>query len=303
MKKHWLLLVLLVVLLIAGVFAWKLYTLYTATFGSDIALNTTRADWGVLGDFFGGTLNPIFSFLGLIMLLVTLFQNQTELELSRIELRESSRALKEQASTLDKQRFEDTFFALLNQLNNLLEQLVAEGVRHDFEGKPTDISSIVAALKRKIIGDNMSSLLPYEASLKAAKTELLRHNPLLNQYFRILYQILKFIATNSPSTGLIGSFNADNLAGTTASTTEKFYSNIVRSCVPETVYYLLAVNCFTEDSQDTFLPYKLLVERYEFFEHMPLRIPEHQNKALLDNIIAHYKPIAFGSNPDYETRG
>ncbi|NSL55904.1 putative phage abortive infection protein [Uliginosibacterium aquaticum] len=303
MKKYWLLILLLVVLLIAAVFAWQLYALYTAAFGTDILLNATRADWGVLGDFFGGTLNPIFSFLGLIMLLVTLFQNQTELELSRNELKESSQALKAQASTLDKQRFEDTFFALLNQLNNLLEQLLAEGVRHDFEGKPTDRNSVVTALKHDLIGSDLHRLTPYTTSLQAAKNVLLKHDPLLNQYFRILYQILKFVATNSPNTSLVGHFNVQSLEDTTPSANEKFYSNIVRSFVPETVYYLLAVNCFTKNSQDPYRPYKLLVERYEFFEHMPLRIPDHQNRELLDNLVAHYKPTAFGSNADYGQRG
>jgi len=303
MKKHWLLLLLLFVLLIAAVFAWQLYEKYTAAFGSFIPLKATRADWGVLGDFFGGTLNPIFSFLGLIMLLVTLFQNQTELELSRNELKESSQALKAQASTLDKQRFEDTFFALLNQLNKLLEKLLVEGVRHNFEGVPTDKISVVMALHRELIGNELHRTIPYKTSLQLAKLALLKHDPLLNQYFRILYQILKFVATNSPNTSLSGQFNVQSLEDTTPSANEKFYSNIVRSFIPETVYYLLAVNCYTKDSQDPYQPYKLLVERYEFFEHMPLQIPTHQNTELLENIVAHYKPAAFGSNTGYRQRG
>lgn len=302
MKKNWLLILLLIVLIIAASFAWQLYAQYTGAFGSDEPLKT-RADWGVLGDFFGGTLNPIFSFLGLIMLLVTLFQNQKELELSRVELKESSQALKAQASTLDKQRFEDTFFALLGQLNNLLEQLLTESVRHNSDGKPTDKRSIVATLKHNLIGSNSHPLIPYNPSLQMAKNALLKHDPLLNQYFRILYQLLKFVATNSPNTSLAAPFDAQVLEATSPSANEKFYSNIVRSFVPETVYYLLAVNCFTKDSQDPYLPYKLLIERYEFFEHMPLIIPKHQNRELLDNIVAHYKPAAFGSNTDYGQRG
>jgi len=61
------------------------------------------------------------------MLLVTLFQNQRELSLSRKEFEESKEALQAQAKTLDKQRFEDTFFSLLNQHNLSLERIPQKG--------------------------------------------------------------------------------------------------------------------------------------------------------------------------------
>ena len=303
MKKNWLLIVLLGVLLLAMLFAWQLYSIYTTAFGSGLSASTTRTDWGVMGDFFGGTLNPIFSLLGLVMLLVTLFQNQTELELSRIELRESNQALTAQAATLEKQRFEDTFFALLDQLNRVLERLLSEKVRYDHAGKPSEVSSPVATLKRDLIGGDYQRLTPWEISLPEAKKALLAHDPLLNQYFRILYQVLKFVATNSPDTALRAPFVTSALESTNASATEKFYANLARSFVPENVYYLLAVNCFAQADSDPYYPYKLLVERYEFLEHMPLVIPENQNRSLIEQMIAHYKAAAFGSNPEYVQHG
>lgn len=102
MKRNRLLLFLGALLILAIGFALYLYAIYNTAFGSSLAVNTTRTDWGVMGDFFGGTLNPLFSLLGLLMLMATLLQNQKELELSRKELRKSNRALKAQASTLEK---------------------------------------------------------------------------------------------------------------------------------------------------------------------------------------------------------
>lgn len=69
-----------------------------------------RENWGVVGDFFGGILNPVFAFLGLIMLLATLYQSQKELALTREELASSTKALEDQALTQKQQRFENTFF-------------------------------------------------------------------------------------------------------------------------------------------------------------------------------------------------
>lgn len=132
---------------------------------------------------------------------------------------------------------------------------------------------------------------------------MLTENAILNQCFRILYQVLKLIATKCPETNLGGEFNVTNLESTVASTTEKFYSNIARSFIPENVYYLLAINCSVSGSTDSFYPYKLLVERYAFLEHMPLTLPDHCNQTLISEIVSHFRAEAFGSNPEYVAQG
>ena len=300
MKKYWLLIILFIALALATFFAWRMYSSYLTAFPEILPAKGTRADWGVIGNFFGGTLNPIFSLLGLVMLLVTLFQNQTELELSRVELSKSNQALMQQASTLEKQRFEDTFFALLDQLHRLLERLLSDGIRYDYEGNASTSMGIMESIKAKLLGTNFERISDLEVELPEAKRMLLAHNPLLNQYFRILYQILKFIAVSSPNTGLVGPFSSPNLGNSQSSADEKFYSNLVRSFVPENVYYFLAVNCFSETANDQYYPYKQLIERYEFLEHMPLVVPEHHNRLLVRQIIDYFESSAFGSNPAYK---
>ncbi|MGR6805152.1 putative phage abortive infection protein [Sphaerotilus natans] len=298
MKKYWLPVVLIITLFAAAGFAWHLFDIYMTAFGGNLAPPATRADWGVMGDFFGGTLNPILSFLGLVMLLVTLIQNQKELELSRNELRESTAALAAQATTLERQRFEDTFFSLLDQLNRLLERLLEERVQYGtFDGRPSQKYSIVEELKCNLIGGGYWSFDPRIRKAPDAKVTLLAHDPLLNQYFRILYQILKFVATGAPDSTL-SDFAVSKMRATSASMSEKFYSNLVRSFVPENVYYLLAINCYATEENDPYYSYKLLVERYAFLEHMPLRVPENQNQDLVTAIVDSYAPQAFGNNPD-----
>lgn len=63
-------------------------------------------DWGTFGDFVGGTLNPLLSFLALMILLRT-FSMQKE------ELKDTKEILKTQSQTQIKQQFESTFFCVV----------------------------------------------------------------------------------------------------------------------------------------------------------------------------------------------
>jgi uncharacterized membrane protein len=56
---------------IAGITAYKVIKIYTDHFPGTYA--TEQGTWGEFGDYFGGILNPIFSFLALIALLFTLY--------------------------------------------------------------------------------------------------------------------------------------------------------------------------------------------------------------------------------------
>ncbi|MFA7350962.1 MAG: hypothetical protein WC009_09385 [Methylotenera sp.] len=76
-----------------------------------------REELGQFGDYFGGTLNPIFGFASFIALLLTIFYqskelklSRTELELSRDELSKSASALALQNKAIELQSFEQTFF-------------------------------------------------------------------------------------------------------------------------------------------------------------------------------------------------
>ena len=135
---------------------------FTSHFGLGFASNI--GNWGAVGDFFGGVLNPTFALLSLILIAYTLMQNKKaleqsekaieqgtkaieqnekalqvsnkELELTRNELANSSKALEEQASLLAIQSFETTFFNMLELHNKLLSNITYEG-QHS-KGKISD---------------------------------------------------------------------------------------------------------------------------------------------------------------------
>lgn len=86
-------------------------------------LAETPDRWGQFGDFLGGALNPLFGFLSVLALLVTLVLQSRELRLSTKELRNSSKALKGQNKAIGHQSFEQTFFAWLNNYHELLQSV------------------------------------------------------------------------------------------------------------------------------------------------------------------------------------
>ena len=253
--------------------------------------------YGMFGDFFGGVLNPILTFLTFMGLLVTIVLQQKELALTRQELHTSALALSQQAETQEKQRFEDTFFALLEQHNRLLDKIVENSVSYDSEGTPENTESIVEYLRNELLGGGIyKPLFENNLNLRESKAKLLTFKPILNQYFRVLYQILKFVASNCPASTVKGKFHRELLSETECSQEEKLYANIVRSFLSEDIYYLLAINCFCEDKNDHFIEYKLLVERYSFFEHMPINVPKTYNANIIQEIVNHYSDRAFGKN-------
>jgi hypothetical protein len=80
-------------------------------------------DLGTFGDFIGGTLNPVLTFLTFMGLLITIVLQQTELRESRIELSRSATALESQLDATDRQNFESTFFQMLALHNTIVSSI------------------------------------------------------------------------------------------------------------------------------------------------------------------------------------
>jgi hypothetical protein len=100
----------------------------------------TMGQWG---DFFGGTLNPILTFLTVAGLLYTIILQRSELRMSREELiltrqelKSSAEALRDQNDSMKQQRFESTLFSMIGVLNQIIDQMdVTEGERSSAEAR------------------------------------------------------------------------------------------------------------------------------------------------------------------------
>lgn len=218
-----------------------------------------NAAFGQFGDFFGGVANPILTFLTFMGLIMTIIIQKKELALTRREMRDSSDALRQQVINQDKQRFEGTFFSLLAEHNRILNNIT-------YYPENYSEKSMVAIARSALIGGFYLSRENDESIHEKKEKLLISYEP-INQYFRVLYQILKFVASNCPSSTVKYSCSRSLLKETNSSKEEKMYTSIVRSFLSEDIYYLLLINCFCESEDDKFFKYKLLVERYAFFEH------------------------------------
>ncbi|WP_374846751.1 putative phage abortive infection protein [Brucella ciceri] len=96
----------------------SLFILLTA-----IAVKAFGKDLGTFGDFIGGTLNPVLTFLTFMGLLITIVLQQTELRESRVELGRSATALESQLAATDRQNFESTFFQMLTLHNTIVNSI------------------------------------------------------------------------------------------------------------------------------------------------------------------------------------
>jgi uncharacterized membrane protein len=109
-------------------------TAYVCTFtGGPIAKQDV---WGQFGDFMGGTLNPILSFLALLALLLTIVMQSYELrltrqemELSRVAQQKTEVALADQANTLREQLAEARRSANTEAFLRAVDRLQEENVR------------------------------------------------------------------------------------------------------------------------------------------------------------------------------
>jgi hypothetical protein len=75
--------------------------------------NLKETDRGTFGDMFG-SINALFSGLALAGIILTILLQRKELKLQREELRETRTEFETQNETLKLQRFENTFFSILN---------------------------------------------------------------------------------------------------------------------------------------------------------------------------------------------
>jgi len=159
-------------------------------------------DWG---DFFGGTLNPLLTFLTFMWLLITIIIQQSELRESRVELRRSALALREQSNTLKRQSFESAYFQMIRTLNEIVQAIdLVDAEGRTFKGRDcfkTFYSRLNkkyrAAVEKRVPGRSDEECLRFAFSRFWNK-----HQSELFHYFRYLTAILDYIESESEFDGL-----------------------------------------------------------------------------------------------------
>lgn len=170
-------------------------------------LSNSQTIWGAFGDFIGGVLNPLFSFLALIALLITISIQSKELRLTRDELEKSSLALSQQSESLDLQNFENRFFSLINSHKNTASNLRSHAASNkhkaDIHGKPcfevyfNDFSTNFNNPKKK---QEIAELSPLDQILYFSKNIIKKHD--VEYYFFEHLDIVDSLVKEGPKQNL-----------------------------------------------------------------------------------------------------
>jgi Putative phage abortive infection protein len=262
----------------------------------------TMGQWG---DFFGGTLNPILTFLTVAGLLYTIILQRSELRLSREELiltrkelKSSAEALRDQNDSMKQQRFESTLFSMIGVLNQIIDQMdlgepcgenrVGETVYKTRHGR--DCFSVLESGLRDIYERRSWNDEPYwkeKVSVKAngewdvivdyphdgeriknSYDHLYNLNSAdLGHYFRVLYQVFSFIRDSDYSNPI--------------------YQKIVRAQLSNQELFILYYNCASPIGEK----FRDIAVEFALFDNMETK------RLIRANHINLLPREAFGNNP------
>ena len=199
---------------------------------------------GAFGDTYG-TVNALFTALAFGGLIITiLLQRQElklqrdELRLQRLEMKGQREQLQIQSNTFQQQRFENTFFALLRSHNDIISSFytVEHGSRvHGRDCLRIKVQRLLDIYQKD--HPNVDEIM-----------NILNENgvPRLEQFFKQLYNIVKFIDDGEISR-------------------KYYYMNLLHSQLDYNELILVAYNGLGSNAKD----FKRLIEKYGLLENLP----------------------------------
>ena len=232
---------------------------------------------GQFGDSFGAV-NALFAGLAFAGVIYAIILQKKELELqrdelglqrreledTRTEIRGQKEQLQAQNQTLQKQNFENSFFQLLGQHSEIVNSMAIPGSffrnpNREYAGRKCFVSMLG---KLEYIYKSLDEQFNAGTQLDADNEKNLRYKwlndkyeeffpdfqPYVGHYFRHLYNIVKFIDQNTPE--IVG---------------KSFYIDLIRAQLSSTELGLL----FYHGLSDRGAEFRILVEKYALFEHIP----------------------------------
>lgn len=153
---------------------------------------------GTFGDFIGGTLNPILTFLTFMGLIVTIVLQQQELAETRKELERSASALEAQSTALQSQltaihsqNFESTFFQMLGLHNQLVSAMdIHRRNQETLHGR--DCFRFFHEEMKKVFDASKRSEED-EKILEVNEKFWAKHHQDLAHYYRYFYNLIRFV--------------------------------------------------------------------------------------------------------------
>lgn len=271
--------------------------------------NLSSNSWSVFSSFFNNFSAPIVSLISFFALLWTIFQQQkahnvsleelrltrVEVELTREEMSKTTKANEEQAEALQQQVEEakKTTVAQLKFTNEQRRAAEAQQFETTFNALLEQHNKSLAVLVGLTVDDVYSETDTQRFDFKS-QFDAIHRNAELCSYFRVLYQLLKFVAVNFGSNINDAHTLPKELFFTCVDNKEKFYTSLIRSFIPSDIVKLLAVNCYAPlGSSDGYYKYHQLIERYSLLEHYPFPASMYSKSY---GLLGYYTYDALGDN-------
>jgi len=296
-------------LVIIIIFLCQLSSYYSIFEDGSIELDKT----GQVGDFIGGFVGSLWAFAGVILFFLALmlqrkeFRSQREvLQLQKEELKATRQEFEIQNLTLKHQRFENTFFSLLELHHNIVDSIdydiYKEKKKSGGRGKSylaQEIEFEVITLKGRDVFKHQFELLSKELNKDGSGWE----DGYLNfwdfvqtdfgHYFRNLYRIIKLVnetefyskqdlgLTKKPNEGTY----IERMSYVIPNFDERYrYTSIVRAQLSNYELLWLFYNCLSENGNEKFKP---LVEQYSLLKNLPM------HKIHMKELVEEFNDMAF----------
>lgn len=228
---------------------------------------TTR---GTFGDMFG-SINALFSGLALAGIILTILLQRKELKLQRKEIRDTRKEFETQNDTLKLQRFENTFFNLLNLHHQIVNSIDFRYYKRRVKELNTGLLNINAEMEAVTITGRDVFRNRYNFMLKDLKDASNNYESIyldhyeksqtdFGHYFRNLYRMIKLV----DQTDFF--YDSSKVSGTEIFRIKYRYTSIIRSQISDYELLWLFYNCLSKNGIDKFKPY---IELYSFFKNLP----------------------------------
>ena len=281
-----------------GIGAFFFLTLIMLFIWRDNSLFTTSAEinhakFSSLGAIISGLVGTFWSLAGIILFYVALTEQRKDIKTNRSALVIQTNALKEQIkefelqtkelestrkiyieqlTTQGLQRFESTFFQMVNLHNSIVSSMTVRSSNGKVQGSGVEGFQVIVNWLTQIWKSTENSSDPEISDIIVNYMILydkLQH--ILGHYFRNLYHIFKFISRSDVEQ-------------------ERFYAALVRAQLSTFELLLILYNGLSINGFNKFKP---LIEKYSVFKNLDWTLVNGGKET-----IKRYKPSAFGCN-DY----
>ncbi|WP_152643602.1 putative phage abortive infection protein [Pseudomonas oryzihabitans] len=255
---------------------------------------------GQAGDFFGGFLNPLLSFIALMAVLYTVRLQRKELNETREEYKAANKIQAYQTEVFERQNFESVLFRLMEIHKFVADELRGFSNNKDCQFKKTSQlikeqiqnSTSKTSTKEKlsaIFGDHFENTIEQQkfiqelydsherANIKAhiissAENILKKDNGgAFDHYFRNMFQVLKTIDNYGRKSTQNQKKNRHMNEPKTMYFEKRRYASMLRAQLQQPELEVIFFNCLTQKGRGL----KYFVEKYSILKHINFEFISH----------------------------